>query len=178
MDHLNQLIVNIFDFNQFVIFLNTIPIEITWIVFLFLCLSIIMILLKIFGEIGLYIYTIVAIIVANIQVLKIVKFSFFSDPVALGTILFASTFLCTDILSEYYSKEKAKKNKGTQRTTRRAQRAGKSIGKILKEYKGEQRKKRRAQHARRKYRNIPRKYKGTQTKMRRAQRAGRNIGKY
>ena len=110
MDHLNQLIVNIFDFNQFVIFLNTIPIEITWIVFLFLCLSIIMILLKIFGEIGLYIYTIVAIIVANIQVLKIVKFSFFAEPVALGTILFASIFLCTDILAEYYGGNSARKN--------------------------------------------------------------------
>ena len=57
-----------------------------------------------------YVYTVIALIGANIQILKIVKFSFFSEPVALGTILFASTFLCTDILSEYYGKEKAKKN--------------------------------------------------------------------
>ena len=38
------------------------------------------------------------------------KFSFFSEPIALGTILFASTFLCTDILAEYYGINKAKKN--------------------------------------------------------------------
>jgi uncharacterized integral membrane protein (TIGR00697 family) len=30
--------------------------------------------------------------------------------VALGTVLFASTFLCTDILSEYFGKEKARQN--------------------------------------------------------------------
>ena len=57
-----------------------------------------------------YVYTIIAIIVANIQVLKLVKFSFLENPVALGTILFASTFLCTDILSENYGQEKARKN--------------------------------------------------------------------
>ena len=57
-----------------------------------------------------YVYTVIAVIVANIQVLKIVKFSFFSEPVALGTILFASTFLCTDILAEYYSLKSARKN--------------------------------------------------------------------
>tara|TARA_Y100001970_G_scaffold269704_1_gene362613 strand:- start:13139 stop:13768 length:630 start_codon:yes stop_codon:yes gene_type:complete len=63
-----------------------------------------------FGYIGLYIYSAVAIIAANIQVLKQVDFFYSPEPVALGTALFASTFLCTDILSEYFGKEKAKKN--------------------------------------------------------------------
>ena len=40
---------------------------------------------------------------------KIIPF-YEPSPIALGTILFASTFLCTDILSEYYGKEKARKN--------------------------------------------------------------------
>ena len=65
---------------------------------------------SLFGEIGLYIYSAIAIIVANIQVLKLVKFSFFSEPIALGTVLFASTFLCTDILAEYYGAKKARIN--------------------------------------------------------------------
>lgn len=57
-----------------------------------------------------YIYTVLAIIAANIQVLKIVNFPFFDNPIALGTILFSTTFLTTDILSEYYGIKYAKKN--------------------------------------------------------------------
>ena len=110
MEYLNQLILTVINFEQLVIFFNKIPVEITWLFFIFFCFTSILVFLKLFGELGLYIYTVIAIIGANIQVLKIVEFSFFSAPVALGTILFASTFLCTDILSEYYGKEKAKKN--------------------------------------------------------------------
>ena len=98
------------DFNKFLISFNSLPVELTWLFFLFFCFFSVLIFLKLFGEVGLYIYTVVAIIVANIQVLKLVKFSFFNDPVALGTILFASTFLCTDILSEHYGKKSARKN--------------------------------------------------------------------
>ena len=57
-----------------------------------------------------YIYTVLAIIAANIQVLKIVNFPIFDNPIALGTILFSTTFLTTDILSEYYGIKYAKKN--------------------------------------------------------------------
>ncbi len=98
------------DFQNFVTIYNSISIEYTWITFLIFSFVSVLIFLKIFGEVGLYIYTVVAVIVANIQVLKLVKFSFFIDPVALGTILFASTFLCTDILAEYFSSRKARKN--------------------------------------------------------------------
>ncbi len=56
------------------------------------------------------IYTVVAIIGANIQVLKIVDFPFFNSPIALGTILFSTTFLATDILSEHYGAKLARKN--------------------------------------------------------------------
>ena len=57
-----------------------------------------------------YVYTVLAIIVANIQVLKIVNFPFFENPIALGTILFSTTFLTTDILTEYYGVKSARKN--------------------------------------------------------------------
>ena len=98
------------DFQAFVISLNQIPIIITWIIFLFLCLITILIMLKLFGKEGIYIYTAIAIIVANIQVLKIIEFPFFDKPIALGTILFSSTFLATDVLTEYYGARFAKRN--------------------------------------------------------------------
>ncbi len=97
-------------FFSFTDFLNNLSTEIVWFILLFFCFFSILIFLKIFGYIGLYIYSAVAVIVANIQVLKIVDFFYSPEPVALGTILFASIFLCTDILSEYFDKEKAKQN--------------------------------------------------------------------
>ena len=96
--------------------------EVVWFIMLILCFLSILIFLRLFGYVGLYVYSSIAIIAANIQVLKQANFNFFSSinekvipfyepsPIALGTILFASTFLCTDILSEYYGKEKARKN--------------------------------------------------------------------
>ncbi len=96
--------------------------EVVWFVMLILCFLSILVFLRLFGYVGLYVYSAIAIIAANIQVLKQANFNFFSSinekiipfyepsPIALGTILFASTFLCTDILSEYYGKEKARKN--------------------------------------------------------------------
>ena len=98
------------DFFGFIESMNQVPIFISWLFFLFICLFIILILLKLFGEVGIFIYTILAIISANIQVLKIVDFPFFSNPIALGTILFSSTFLATDILTEYYGSKVARKN--------------------------------------------------------------------
>ena len=96
--------------------------EVVWFIMLILCFISILVFLRLFGYVGLYVYSAIAIIAANIQVLKQANFNFFSSinekiipfyepsPIALGTILFASTFLCTDILSEYYGKEKAKAN--------------------------------------------------------------------
>ena len=99
-----------FDFYKFIEILNTISPDYIWIIFLFVSFSAVLFFLRLFGEVGLYVYTVIAIIVANIQVLKAVQFSFFPEPVVLGTILFASTFLCTDILAEHYSLKKARKN--------------------------------------------------------------------
>ena len=81
-----------------------------WLIMLFFCFFSILIFLKLFGIVGLYVYSALAVIVGNIQVLKQVDFFYSPEPVALGTVLFASTFLCTDILSEYFGREKANKN--------------------------------------------------------------------
>ena len=98
------------NFEGFVYSLNQTPILITWFLFLISCLVIILLMLKLFGKEGIYIYTVIAIIAANIQVLKIVDLPFFNNPIALGTILFSSTFLATDVLTEYYGSKIAKKN--------------------------------------------------------------------
>ena len=76
MEHLNLLILSLINFEKLIFIFDNIPVEIIWLCFLFFCFSSILIFLKLFGELGLYIYTVIAIIGANIQVLKVVKFSF------------------------------------------------------------------------------------------------------
>ena len=91
-------------------YLSSINTFVLWLIMLFFCFSSILIFLKLFGYVGLYIYSALAVIAGNIQVLKTVDFFYSPEPVALGTVLFASTFLCTDILSEHYGMDKARKN--------------------------------------------------------------------
>lgn len=67
-----------------------------------------LLLFRLFGAQGLYLYNIVAVIAANIQVMRAVQFGLSVEPVALGTVVFASTYLCSDILTEHYGKEAAK----------------------------------------------------------------------
>lgn len=60
---------------------------------------------KWFGKAGAYCYTVFATIAANIEVLILVNA--FGMEMTLGNILFASSFLCTDILSELEGKKAA-----------------------------------------------------------------------
>ena len=90
--------------------LNSLNTALLWVFMLLFCFISILIFLKLFGYVGIFIYSALAVIGGNIQVLKTVDFFYSPEPVALGTILFASTFLCTDILSEYYGKDKARLN--------------------------------------------------------------------
>ncbi len=82
--------------------LNSLPPEILWVMQLLFAFGAILAFLRFFGLTGLYIYIAVAVIGANLQVLKVVPFSVFPEPVALGTILFASTYLATDIINERF----------------------------------------------------------------------------
>ena len=97
-------------FINLVSYLNLLDTFLLWLLMLLFCFSSILLFLKLFGYVGLYIYSALAIIIGNIQVLKTVNFFYSPEPVALGTVLFASTFLCTDILSEHFGKDKAKRN--------------------------------------------------------------------
>ena len=60
---------------------------------------------KFFGKTGLYAWTVFATITANLEVLLLVDA--FGIEQTLGNILFGSTFLVTDILSEHYGKKDA-----------------------------------------------------------------------
>lgn len=79
--------------------------EILLIVSLLITFSAVIVLLRLFKEQGLYLWTVIATIAANIEVLIVVNA--FGMEMTLGNILFASTFLVTDILSELYGKKAA-----------------------------------------------------------------------
>ncbi len=89
--------------------LHALPPEAIWVGLLLFSFAAILILHRWLGPAGLYTYMTVAIIGGNLHVLKLTQFSVFPDPVALGTILFSTTFLCTDILTEYHGPQAARK---------------------------------------------------------------------
>lgn len=77
---------------------------------LLVCFSTIIILARFFGKSGLFTYSAVAMIVANTQVLKLTKYSFFDNAVALGTVVFATTFVVDNLMIEYFGSKNAKKS--------------------------------------------------------------------
>ncbi len=77
---------------------------ITWLI----CLVFMTILLR-FKATGMIVYTVVVSILANIQVLYLAKFTVFSEPIALGTVLFTTTFLASDIMTEHFDSAIARK---------------------------------------------------------------------
>lgn len=76
---------------------------------LLVCFTIMLAAWRQWGDNGLYLYSIVAIICANIQVLKTTPFFVTQEPMALGTVLFATTFTVSDILTEHSGVESARK---------------------------------------------------------------------
>lgn len=78
-----------------------------WLAMLAVNFSFIIIIFRLFGKTGLYAWVPIAAIVANIQVVKLVEIM--GITATLGNIVYASSFLVTDILSELYGKKEAKK---------------------------------------------------------------------
>jgi uncharacterized integral membrane protein (TIGR00697 family) len=81
--------------------------ELLWLVMLAVNFGCILIAYRFFGRMGLYAWIPLAAVVANIQVIKLVEI--FGITATLGNIVYASSFLVTDILSEIYGEKKAKK---------------------------------------------------------------------
>ncbi len=97
------------DLAPFVMFLQNLPNEFLLLVMYVFAVGSLMALHYFLGKTGIYVYMALGVIVGNIQVLKAMSLTGFSQPVAMGTIVFMTTFLATDILAERYGKEAAQK---------------------------------------------------------------------
>lgn len=99
----NSLIIPLVEFMQ------SLPTELLALLTFVSCAASILILFRLFGATGLYLYNAVIVLVANIQVLKMTTFWFSPEPVALGTVAFATTYLASDILTEHYGTSVARR---------------------------------------------------------------------
>jgi uncharacterized integral membrane protein (TIGR00697 family) len=81
--------------------------ELLWIGLLIISFLIVILAYRLFGIIGLYIWTAVGVILANIQVMKTIEI--FGLVTALGNVIYSSLFLVTDIINENHTKKDAQK---------------------------------------------------------------------
>lgn len=81
--------------------------ELLWLGFALLDLSLVLVVFRFFGRIGLYGLIVFNLIICNIQVLKTIEL--FGVSTTLGNILYASIFLSTDLLNEFYGKKEAQR---------------------------------------------------------------------
>ncbi|UGQ17643.1 queuosine precursor transporter [Borrelia sp. RT1S] len=69
--------------------------------------SILITVYRFFGKKGLFVWVASSVAIANIQVLK--QITLFGLNATLGNIIYASTYVATDILSEFYGRQISKK---------------------------------------------------------------------
>ncbi len=81
-----------------------------WFIMLIINFAAIMLAYRLFGKLGLFIWIPISVIAANIQVVKTVEL--FGLIATLGNIVYATSFLVTDILSENYGRKEAAKAVG------------------------------------------------------------------
>jgi len=79
--------------NPIIEFMQTLSPEVMALLTFLVCAFSILVLFRLFGATGIYLYNTVIVLVANIQVLKMGTFWFSPEPVALGTVAFATTLL-------------------------------------------------------------------------------------
>jgi uncharacterized integral membrane protein (TIGR00697 family) len=93
----------------FIAWLQQYPSEMLSLGLLISCGVVILVMMRLYGAVGLMVYSALAVVIANLQVQKATTYGFFHEPVALGTIVFSSVFIVSGILTEYYGKAQAKK---------------------------------------------------------------------
>ena len=81
--------------------------ELLWAILLVINFGAILFAYRIWGKLGLYLWIPISVIIANIQVTKTVNL--FGLEATLGNIVYATSFLVTDILSECFSKKESRK---------------------------------------------------------------------
>jgi len=79
--------------------------EVLWIFLLLVNFGSILLIYRLCGRTGLFVWIPIATILANIQVIKVIQL--FGFQATLGNIMYATTFLATDILSENHGKKEA-----------------------------------------------------------------------
>ncbi|MCA1009415.1 queuosine precursor transporter [Halobacillus halophilus] len=78
-----------------------------WILFALINFSLLLMVYRIFGKPGLFVWIGMSTVVANIQVVKTIEL--FGLNATLGNIIYGTAFLATDILNEKYGKKDARK---------------------------------------------------------------------
>lgn len=81
--------------------------ELIWIIFAIVNFALLLLMYRIFGKAGLFVWIGMSTVIANIQVLKTVEM--FGLIATLGNITYGTVFLATDILNENHGKKEAKK---------------------------------------------------------------------
>jgi conserved hypothetical integral membrane protein len=81
--------------------------EAWWVLLLILNFFAIMLAFRLWGRLGLFIWIPISVIVANIQVTKNV--CLFGFEATLGNIVYSTSFLATDLLSEFYGPKESRK---------------------------------------------------------------------
>ena len=81
--------------------------EATWLFYVVINFSVILLAYRKWGRVGLLAFTPISIILANVQVSKLVIL--FGVETTLGNIAYSSIFLISDILTENYGKKEARK---------------------------------------------------------------------
>ncbi len=81
--------------------------ELLWLGFALLDLSLVVLIYRYFGKVGMFGLIVFNLVLCNIQVLKVIDI--FGMTTTLGNVLYASVFLATDILSEHHGKEEARR---------------------------------------------------------------------
>lgn len=81
--------------------------EFLWIILLIINFSLLLLCFKLFAKQGLFAWIAMATVIANIQVT--VTIALFGMVATLGNIIYGTSFLATDILSERYGIEEARK---------------------------------------------------------------------
>lgn len=81
--------------------------ELLWFIFAIVNFGLMMIVYKLFGKTGLFVWIAIGTILANIQVTKAIKL--FGMDATLGNIMYGTLFLATDCLGEKYSKKEGQR---------------------------------------------------------------------
>lgn len=83
------------------------PNEPIWVLFALVNFVLFLFMYKIFGKNGIFYWIVLATILANIQVVKIIPL--FGLVASLGNIMYGTIFLGTDVLNEIFGRKEAKK---------------------------------------------------------------------